>query len=419
MILAFLVVCSCPVAADGGYVPKMAPEGDTQNLTEPTQRAVIAHFDGKQCMTLQVSFKGSASEFAWLIPTPSRPVLKRGHSKTFKIMHYATASPVQYWFDADSLVIESAFMARASSSGSKMSVEVLERKLVGDYDTTVLRAKSATDLLDWLHKHGYRVTGKLKPVIEDYLRKGWVFTAARINTASLQNNSKQKEGMLEPLQLQFSCKHPVYPLKISSINHGPTSITLYILTDHFVANPLLRTACRVRGDSNRRGRFVSSSGLQHSYEMQIEPAMGSQRPKYHVTKLVAEFEPDQMNTDVVLLPAKSQREIMPAPVSPSLLENIGATVMVPLSWLFTFPFCMLPCICCVIMSAVRTRHNDGKLWVVAFVTLLVGWAPMVFVLVLLKEVGFWPAGLLAVICLSALVIRQVRRRLKPIEQVSN
>ncbi len=331
-LLALMAASSCPALADGCYFSKFGGSEIVEDLTEPDQKAVIVHHNGKERLILQVSYKGSASEFAWLVPTPSRPKLASADLSVFDSLHRATASRIRYWLNADKATRFSLYPGAGAAGahlGATPSVQLLERRSVAGYDVSVLRATRADDLLDWLHKNGYRVPDKAAPILAEYISKGWVFSAARIDTTKLTGTgSRAVEGFLKPLQLDFVAPEPVYPLKISSINPGSTNVLLYVLADHFVTGSPLRTICAIGADSRDEWGYRAMNVRRREELLMVD--MGWQEsptPNFCITKLSADLDSSQMTDDILLTTTTSQAPMPPPYVSPPLLKNVGALAM--------------------------------------------------------------------------------------------
>jgi hypothetical protein len=135
-----------PADADGVFVMKkranLDPKSHAKDITEPVQKALIIHDNGVEQLILQVSYKGDASEFAWPVPTPSRPKVSKVDAPVFHLLHRATAPNVKYWFDADQKIggFYGKGKATALSAPGGLDVQVFEEKQVGAYDIAVLRA---------------------------------------------------------------------------------------------------------------------------------------------------------------------------------------------------------------------------------------------------------------------------------------
>ncbi len=209
-------------AADGAFIWR---EG--ADLREPSQKAIILHKDGVQDMVLQVKYSGPAKEFCWLVPVPATPKLQAVDPDAFAELSLYTQQRMRW----------------GSKQAEAPSVEVVERKKVGIFDTAVLKATDAAELQQWLAKHGFQFPADRKDVLEYYARKAWVFTAIRIDPAELTEEVEAKlhEGSLQPLLFTFNTKEIVYPLYISSINAGQTQLLLFVLAEAPVFHPWCAT----------------------------------------------------------------------------------------------------------------------------------------------------------------------------------
>src|SRR5207244_13084029 len=67
---AALVLAATRSGADGGFFP--AEHGSVPS--EPHQSAVIVYQNGIENLILQVGYEGAAGGFAWIVPTPGKPV---------------------------------------------------------------------------------------------------------------------------------------------------------------------------------------------------------------------------------------------------------------------------------------------------------------------------------------------------------
>ena len=332
--VAALYVLLCAVRmvdADGVYFPKTDTSARyAADITEPEQKAAIIHYKGLQRMILQVSFVGSADEFAWLVPTPSVPEVTACKQPVFHTLQQATAPRIRYWFNADQH-IQRLEAARGPSSEKKLDVEVVDRKQIGVYDVTVLRAKNAADLLAWLHKHSYRTPPKSADVVDVYIKKGWVFTAMRINTKdSRSTQAKLEEGVLQSLAFTFRTPNPVYPLTISSLNPGGSKILLYVFSQYQTSAAGFHTVSTYNNWTDQYARTLRDRELIFTL-LEDERSFGhfadlffSSKPVW-MTKLSADLKAADMKQDMVFVPSRSQTVVEDI-VSPPIIENLGALI---------------------------------------------------------------------------------------------
>jgi|WetSurMetagenome_2_1015567.scaffolds.fasta_scaffold27742_2 hypothetical protein len=192
------------------------------DLREPNQRAIIG-WDGKtETMILAVKYEGEPADFAWLVPLPAKPEVKAIDADKDPFAEISICTQIRERYGIE-----------GSRGPAETTVEVLDRKVVGVYDIAVLAAKDPKALADWLGKNGYAFPDKGRAVLEHYTKKDWVYAAMRIDPKHLGGDkaAKLRTGELQPIRFTFASKEMVYPLKVSSINAGPTEVLLYLVAD--------------------------------------------------------------------------------------------------------------------------------------------------------------------------------------------
>jgi HEAT repeat protein len=248
ILLAVFGRCLVPPAlADGVFVFKWDKQSD---INEPAQKAIIVHDAGREDLLLQVKFEGPIEEFGWLVPVPSVPKVEKGSMDAFYELSELTQRHFGVAADGETLGL-------ASAGRGEVPVKVLEIKTVGAYEVAILSAKDSGSLARWLAEHGYSIPEGKSGIVEDYIRQGWFFVAARIQlnngvgfrmassaspkspTAAAPSRQKLKQklasGELHPLLISFDTSNCIYPLKISAVGGKPSEVSLYVLS----AEPLL------------------------------------------------------------------------------------------------------------------------------------------------------------------------------------
>jgi HEAT repeat protein len=223
----------CNADADGCFVFHWNKQLD---INEPTQKAIILHYQGREDLVLQVKYEGPAEEFGWLIPVPGLPDVKKGSMDCF----YEVSRLTQERFPA--------FWSRGKSED--VGVKVIQIKTVGAYEVAVLSATNAAGLGDWLDAHNFAFPKEKQAVLDGYVKKQWYFVAAKIDpdrngfalqpgvprgtpdrrTISPSTRKKLANGELHPLVISFSSEKCVFPLAISSVNRKPSELSLYLLS---------------------------------------------------------------------------------------------------------------------------------------------------------------------------------------------
>ncbi len=154
----------------------------------------------KQHFIRQASFDGEAKDFGFIVPTPTVPEVKVADEKAFEILQNLAYRDRN--FDA-------VAAGTVTSSAPKSSVEVIDLFQVGDYSAAIIKANDGADLNDWLAKNGYHSRPAMKPWLDHYAKKGWVFTALKFT---------RKPGESTPettaLRISFDAEKPFYPYKM-------------------------------------------------------------------------------------------------------------------------------------------------------------------------------------------------------------
>jgi hypothetical protein len=166
------------------------------------QKAAIYFSKGKEDLIVSPSFEGPATKFAWVIPVPSIPKVQILKGSLFHEL------------------------SRAVETGGE-GATVVERKVVGAYDVSVLSAKDSRDLMRWLRSHGYNLSERATEPLRYYVDKHWYFVAARIENPDISHGLTT--GTLAPLRLTFATRRPVFPARFSSVNPDMFALKIYLL----------------------------------------------------------------------------------------------------------------------------------------------------------------------------------------------
>ena len=289
--IAFIasLLFAAPAYADGGF---FGPEGS--DISEPEQKAVIFFHEGTEELVLSVRYEGAAEEFAWLVPTPEPPVIEESSIALFQLMSMLTPTSADFMKDS-----------YGGSDHLSAGVEVLEELTVGAFDLIVLRAGDAGELASWLEERGFAYDEEAEEVLADYVKRGWCFTAMRVNPAfndpmSAGMEYELAQGIVDPLRFTFDTTEPVYPLRISSLNPGDTEVLLYVLAPQAYGHASLELEYAEKWQPGQIGALGEFSELASG----MESAGGC-----CITKLRATYSPGEME-DLYL-----------SPLDPSLLEQ--------------------------------------------------------------------------------------------------
>jgi len=138
----------------------------------------------------------------------------------------AVAGLVLFIFLVPTLLLPSLATSRAgaSSSSAADAVAVLDRQIVGVFETQTIASHDPEALRNWLRGHGFLVPTNSESVIASYVKDGWVFVTAKIR----RDDERWTTNTPHPLSLTFKTERPVYPMRLTGVDNGPVQVNLYV-----------------------------------------------------------------------------------------------------------------------------------------------------------------------------------------------
>ncbi|MHB8519682.1 MAG: DUF2330 domain-containing protein [Limisphaerales bacterium] len=304
--LTSLLLFLLPAAAlaDG----KFFPTAIAAHVTIPDQRALIHFTNGTERLVIETRFSGSGTNFAWVVPLPSHPIIEEASPGLFPTLQYLFRPQITHdapryflgilallgmgylvlfvrptkplnwldviaclliWSGASSVNLVFAFVVfvllliglllvrfakgsalvvflyliftfflagqflpALSTAGSKsmasvpshQTVSILDRRLMGVFETTTIASHSPKALYAWLHENGFVISANSEPVIESYVKDGWVFVAAKVR----RDKGDRETSTPHPLSFTFKTDKPVYPMRLTGVDNGPVQVELYV-----------------------------------------------------------------------------------------------------------------------------------------------------------------------------------------------
>ena len=223
------LLCPASVArGDRGSIP-FNPQ---VKVFEPNQRAMIAWNGTEEILLLSTDLKASApTKVLEVLPLPTEPKVKKGSLKTFE-----TATRIINRH----LAVRYARVTRGRGGKSLApppAGEVTFHKKIGPHEISVTRVLRGDGFVDWvekyLNKQGVEkvvIDEKFKAIVDGYIRDKFVWFV--FDVVELGPNVKT----IEPIQYRFKTDYLFYPLRITMLDQGHTTIDLIVLTPR-----LLRT----------------------------------------------------------------------------------------------------------------------------------------------------------------------------------
>ena len=175
------------------------------------------------------------------------------------------------------------------------SVSILDRRMVGVFDTTTIASQDPKALQTWLRENGFMAAADTAPTIESYVKQGWVFVAAKVrrDAADVQTSTPH------PLSFTFKTARPVYPMRLTGVGNGPLRVELYVFGSERASAPHFKVQRCTRPDYPEPSQGWSRTSPETP--IVVHPLLRqwvSGSPV--VTKLSATLTPADMRQDVWL-----------------------------------------------------------------------------------------------------------------------
>ncbi len=177
-------------------------------------------------------------------------------------------------------------------------VRVLDRQVAGVFESTTVLAKDPAALATWLKTNGYRLPESARPVIEAYVRDGWVFVASRVRREAAFDGPHA----LHPLVFTFATAKPVYPLRLTGVDNGPLKVELFVLGPARARIPGFEVVdARPTAYPDPDLKFRQSPQLSPPTLNVIHPALRALAgDAAFETRMKATLSPEQMRADAVV-----------------------------------------------------------------------------------------------------------------------
>ncbi len=228
--MLFLLAVAAADAFCGTYV---GPVGSSFENT--ASQVILAHGDGEVVLTLAADVRGTAANFAMVVPVPevldegdvtlADPTLfdALGAWSAPRVVSYTCSD---FYWDGDQ---NDADSGSAGGGGSADGVTVEHEFTVGSYEIVVLSATGGTGLYDWLSANGYDLPASSVAILDEYVDAGQHFVAAKVNLSA----DPAAAAYLQPLQLRYASPGEsfVLPIRIgTTVSPGEQEVIAYVVT---------------------------------------------------------------------------------------------------------------------------------------------------------------------------------------------
>ena len=213
-----------------GCAPAMR-DGEVVDVADETALVIWDEADQTEHFIRQATFVGSASNFGFLVPTPSRPRVVAVKPDVFADLARITEAKAEERSETSlslgcSRSAPETKLAINDESLLPNGVVVLEAKQVGNLDMKVLAFRAdktkkfddtADELLGWLNRQGYAARPELKDWVRYYIENSWIITAFKIAGEPTAESSKGKNGTFavkaSAVRMSFKTDRPFFPYR--------------------------------------------------------------------------------------------------------------------------------------------------------------------------------------------------------------
>lgn len=244
----------------------------------------------------RANFVTQASDFGFLVPTPTQPELGEVSDRIFETAGYLTAPKHIYehkvrtefgfgdfWNDA----VKSVATTSAIAPNAMPKVQVLDEKQVAGFDAAVLRADDATALSEWLSDHGYESRPALTEWLKWYIDHHWIITAFKVS--GNQDGNVQSKS----LRMTFQTSNPFYPYREPEDMRHPSGQGARKLRLFFLSNE--RYEGHLGDEGAWPGKPVWANDIKsmvHNLTAMIDPNDPEVQQSVKDVKYLTEFEDD-------------------------------------------------------------------------------------------------------------------------------
>lgn len=292
----------------------------------------------KEHFIRRASFRGTARDFGFLVPTPSRPELAEIDDSIFDSLGWATRPKVIEKRVTRGVELTSCaffFLGARSSAVPSASVRVLEETRVAGYDAAVLQADDPAALAAWLKERGYAEGPSLTEWLAPYVEKRWMITAFKVADPAAARAAAAPPAAdpnaVRPLgtaavRMTFATDRPLFPYREPSDQRaalppearsaeGPRELLLYVVA-----------ARRMAATIGESGAFPGSTPF--AKRIDLPPALaplaaGIAEPM--TTVMLDSSSPRPGTDDLWLAPSGEQGEVEPPPI----VEEVAEPVPIP------------------------------------------------------------------------------------------
>jgi hypothetical protein len=237
--IAALLVDARPAEACGCLSPPAVTTGEFA-INQRAEQIIFEVEPGWVTAHVLIRYAGDPSQFAWIVPVPEVPEMAISPISAFSLLDRATAPFVQVTEENicpvseytcqraescgfnDAVGLADAGASSDGAPGGNNPVDVIDEKVVGDYQTVTFRASEAAAATQWLRDNGFVVNSTTSIYMESYVQANMVFVAVKLVPGAGVSSIK-------PLKMKYRAAFPQVPLILTAVAAEPhLTVTSFI-----------------------------------------------------------------------------------------------------------------------------------------------------------------------------------------------
>jgi hypothetical protein len=214
--------------ADGCALVPITETGSAR-VSSDAQKALLLWDDGQETLHLKSTYAGPASDFAWVIPVPAYPKVRRSNWTLFGEAERATRPQLRLitgykmgGLKGFGIGCSASQSLQPQQEAPATRVRHFESLDIRELHIDIVAAAESGGFLQWLRHQDYAIDEKAEPILQQYIDAKFYFVVAKISRsnkwAERKGLTETVSGGLTPLAITFATKEPFYPLAISAIS---------------------------------------------------------------------------------------------------------------------------------------------------------------------------------------------------------
>lgn len=209
MGVACLALLLTPSTADacGGFFCGNVP------VDQQAERVLFAVDETGTDMIVQISYRGAADEFAWVLPVPSIPDAESLDTFPAQALAALDANTSPIFVRPMDDACRPVFLNGGGPPETTPGVTVHIEQTVGPFEVAVLEGDAAPVVM-WLQERSFRVSDRMIPLLQDYADAGMKLVALKLSADAETED-------IEPIRMRFDPGPISIPLRITAIAAEP------------------------------------------------------------------------------------------------------------------------------------------------------------------------------------------------------